>query len=101
MYLETILQLRYQGILGDEVEKHALPREGHWDDQGHEESHLKHEQQKDLLKRLANREHERDSTSWSYKTVVERHGGGSATSADVVSEIGAVDTELCECQDRK
>lgn len=32
-YLETILQLRYQGVLGDEIEQHALPCEGHWDDQ--------------------------------------------------------------------
>jgi hypothetical protein len=55
-YLDPILQLCNNGVLGDEGQELALPAEGHGDDQGHEDDHLEDEQGKD-------------------KTVVERHGG--------------------------
>jgi hypothetical protein len=55
-YLDPILQLCNDGVLGDEGQELALPAEGHGDDQRHEDDHLEDEQGKD-------------------KTVVERHGG--------------------------
>lgn len=57
-YLDPILQLCYDGTLGDESQELALPGEGHGDDERHEDDHLEDEKGED-------------------KTVVERHDGQS------------------------
>lgn len=55
-YLYPILQLRYEGTLGDESQELALPAERHRHNQGHEDDHLEDEKGED-------------------ETVVERHDG--------------------------
>lgn len=47
-YLKAILQLRDDGIFGDELEELLAPGEGQWDDEEKEDEHLREEEHKHL-----------------------------------------------------
>ena len=47
-YLQAILELGYQRVLGDEGEECAAPCEWQWDDKSHEDDHFGHQQEEDL-----------------------------------------------------
>ena len=51
-YLHAILKLRHDWTFGYEVEHPSFEGEWHWDDKGHEEDHLGHEEDEHLIDML-------------------------------------------------
>lgn len=52
VYLQPVLHLRYDRVVGEEGKESSLPCEWHWDYETHEECHLKDQQEEDLSKEL-------------------------------------------------
>lgn len=49
LYLHAILQLCYDWALGDEGKELAAPGEREGNDEGHEDDHLGHQEEEDLI----------------------------------------------------